>query len=206
MSSAAEKTRYTPEQYLALERKSPIKHEYYDGEMFAMAGASREHNLIAGNLYREISLQLRDRPCEAYISDLRVLVRPTGLYAYPDVVAVCGEPQFQDREVDTLLNPTLIIEVLSPSTEAYDRGSKFAQYRRLESLREYVLVAQDRVCVERYTRQGQEWVLTELNRLEDSLVLASIDCQVALSEIYAKVQFPAGENRDRPDLPPLQGL
>jgi Uma2 family endonuclease len=207
MSSADEKTRCTPEQYLALERKSPIKHEYYDGEMFAMAGASRPHNLISGNLFREISSQLLKRPCETYVSDMRVLVNSNGLYTYPDVVVVCGEPQFQDSEQDTLLNPTVIIEVLSASTEAYDRGSKFALYRRLESLREYVLISQDHVLVERYTRQGQEWLLTELNRLEeDSLRLASIDCQVALSEIYARVQFPAGESRDRPDLPPLQGV
>jgi Uma2 family endonuclease len=190
MSSAAMKVRHTPEQYLALERKSPVKHEYYDGSMFAMAGASRRHNLIAVNLCREISSQLRDRPCEAYVSDMRVCVGPTGLYTYPDVVAVCGEPQFQDGELDTLLNPTVIVEVLSPSTEADDRGNKFAHYRRLASLRDYVLVAQDRVRVERYTRQGEEWLLTELSRLEDVLGLAAIGCEVSLREIYAKVPFP----------------
>ncbi len=189
MSSAAAKTRYTPEQYLALERKSPIKHEYYDGEMFAMAGASREHNLIAGNLFRVVSTQLLDRPCEVYVSDMRVRVSPTGLYTYPDVVAVCGDRRFEDSEVDTLLNPNLIVEVLSPSTEAYDRGKKFAQYRRLESLREYVMVAQDQVRVERYTRQGDEWLLTELSRLEDTLQLESIGCAVAVREIYRKVEF-----------------
>jgi Uma2 family endonuclease len=189
MSSAAAKTRYTPAQYLALERKSPIKHEYHDGEMFAMAGASREHNLITLNLGREISAQLLDRPCEAYASEMRVLVSATGLYTYPDVVAVCGEPRFEDSEVDTLLNPTVIIEVLSSSTEAYDRGKKFAHYRRLESLQEYVLVAQDEVHVERYTREGEKWVLTELSRLEDHLQLASIGCEVALSAIYAKIHF-----------------
>jgi Uma2 family endonuclease len=195
MSSAAVKTRYTPEQYLALERKSPDKHEYHDGSIFAMAGASRRHNLIAGNLYREVSSQLRDRPCEAYIGDMRVCVAPTGLYTYPDVVAVCGEPRFQDSELDTLLNPNVIIEVLSPSTEADDRGSKFAHYRRLESLREYVLVAQDRVRVERFTRQGEgdEWLLSELSHPEDVLRLASIACDVPLSEIYAKVPFPDGD-------------
>jgi Uma2 family endonuclease len=192
MSSAAAKTRYTPAQYLALERKSPIKHEYYAGEMFAMAGGSREHNLIAGNLHAEVRAQLRDRPCEVYVSDMRVLVSPTGLYTYPDVVAVCGERQFEDGEVDTLLNPNLIVEILSPSTEAYDRGEKFATYRRLESLREYVMVAQDQVRVERYTRQGDEWLLTELSRLEDTLRLESIGCAVTVRELYAKVEF-AGE-------------
>ena len=155
-----------------------------------MSGASREHNLIAGNILRETGSQLKDRPCEVYVSDMvRVGVNPTGLYTYPDVVAVCGEPDFEDSELDTLLNPTLIVEVLSPSTEAYDRGEKFAHYRRLVSLREYVLVSQDRVCVERYVRQGDGWLLTELSRLEDNLRLTSIDCDVALSEIYAKIQF-----------------
>jgi Uma2 family endonuclease len=191
MSSAAIKTRCTPEQYLALERKSPVKHEYYGGEMFAMAGASRVHNLIAGNLHAEIRAQIRGRPCEAYVSDIRVLVSPTWLYTYPDVVAVCGERQFEDSEVDTLLNPNLIVEVLSPSTEAYDRGKKFAHYRRLESLREYVMVAQDQVRVERYTRQGDEWLLTELSRLEDTLRLESVGCAVALSAIYERVEFAA---------------
>jgi Uma2 family endonuclease len=189
MSSAAVKTRYTPEQYLALERQSPIKHEYYDGSIFAMAGASREHNLIAGNLFGDIRAQLRNHPCEVYVADMRVRVTATGLYTYPDVVAVCGEPQFLDSELDTLLNPSVIIEVLSPSTEADDRGNKFAHYRRLESLQEYVLVAQDRVRVERFTRQGDEWLLTELSRLEDTLRLASIGCEMAVREIYAKVAF-----------------
>jgi Uma2 family endonuclease len=189
MSSAALKTRLTPQQYLALERKSEVKHEYHAGVMYAMPGTSREHNLIAGNLFAEIRAQLRDRPCEAYMSDIRVLVGPTGLYTYPDVMAVCGEPRFEDREVDTLLNPMAIIEVLSPTTEAYDRGKKFGHYRRLESLREYVLVSQDEVRVERYTRRGDEWVLTELSRLEDSLRLESIGCEVSLREIYAKVVF-----------------
>jgi Uma2 family endonuclease len=140
--SAAVKTRYTREEYLALERKSPIKHEYHDGEMFAMAGVSRAHSLIAGNLFRVVSTQLVDRPCEVHINDIRVLVSPTGLYTYPDIVTVCGEARFEDSEVDTLLNPNAIVEVLSASTEAYDRGKKFAHYRRLESLQEYVMVAQ----------------------------------------------------------------
>jgi Uma2 family endonuclease len=193
MSTADVKTRYTPQEYLAFERKSPIKHEYYDGEIFAMSGVSREHNLIAGNLFREMSLQLRGRPCEAYISDVRVRVSPAGPYTYPDVVAVCGERRFEDSEVDTLLNPNVIVEVLSPTTEAYDRGKKFAHYRRLESLREYVLIAQDQVCVERYTRQGDEWLLTELTRLEDTLRLESIGCAVGLREIYERVEFPGDE-------------
>ena len=129
MSSAATKIRFTAQEYLALERKSETRNEYYNGEIFAMAGASREHNLIVGNLLRDIGNQLEDRPCESYPSDMRVSIEATGLYTYPDVAVVCGEPRFQDREVDTLLNPTVIIEVLSPSTEAYDRGVKFRHYR-----------------------------------------------------------------------------
>jgi Uma2 family endonuclease len=187
MASAAPTTRYTAEQYLSLERKAEFKSEYYNGFITAMSGASREHNLIAVNVAGELRSQLRNRPCEVYGSDMRILVSQTGLYTYPDAVVVCGEPRFQDDEVDTLLNPTLIVEVLSPSTESYDRGAKFAHYRRLASLQEYVLVAQDEVRVERYTRKGDEWLLTEFTRPDDSLRLASIDCEFPLSEIYAKV-------------------
>jgi Uma2 family endonuclease len=189
MSSAGAKRLYTPQEYLALERGSPIKNEYYDGAIFAMAGTSREHNLIAGNLHGEIRAALRGRPCEVYVSDMRVLVSRTGLYTYPDVVAVCGEQRFEGSEVATLLTPTVIIEVLSASTEAYDRGKKFGHYRRFESLREYVLVAQDEVRVERYTRRGDEWILTDLIRLEDILHLESIGVTVPVREIYARVEF-----------------
>jgi len=190
MASAARITRYTPQQYIAQERKAEFRSEYCNGFITAMAGTSREHNLITLNLGREISSQLKNRPCEAYVSDMRVLVSRTGLYTYPDVVAVCGEPRFEDDEVDTLLNPTAIVEVLSPSTESYDRGRKFAHYRLLESLQEYVMVAQEQVHVERYTRQGEEWLLTDLIDLDATLRLASIGCEVSLREIYAKVEFP----------------
>ena len=121
---------------------------------------------------------------------MRVRVSPTGLYTYPDVVAVCGEAAFEDDEVDTLLNSTMIVEVLSPITEAYDRGDKFRQYRELASLREYVLVAQDKVLVERYTRQGEDWLRADFRSLDESLRLDSIDCEIPLREIYAKVKLP----------------
>ena len=127
------------------------------------------------------------------MSDVRVFVGRTGLYTYPDVVAVCGERQFLDAEVDTLLNPTLIGEILSPSTESYDRGKKFGHYRQLASLQEYVLVSQDQVLVERFTRQGDEWLLTEFNSLDDTLRLASIGCEIPLREIYARISFPEVE-------------
>jgi Uma2 family endonuclease len=181
--------RYTPEEYLTMEAKADFKSEYCDGFITAMAGASREHNLIAGNLHGEIRSQLKARRCEVYMSDMRLSVSRTGLYTYPDVMAVCGEPQFEGDEVKTLLNPTVIIEVLSDSTESYDRGRKFGHYRRLPSLQESILVAQDEVKVERYVRRGDDWVLTEMSQLDDTLHITSIDCEVPLREIYAKVAF-----------------
>jgi Uma2 family endonuclease len=193
MASASAIPRYTPEQYLALERRAVSKSEYRDGLVIAMAGATKEHNQIAGNLYRKVGDQFEGRPCAVYISDMRVRVSPTWLYTYPDVVAVCGEARFLDAESDTLLNPTVIVEVLSTSTESYDRGGKFWHYRHLASLREYVLVAQDKVLVERFTRQGDEWLLTEFNSLDDTLRLASIGCEIRLREIYARISFPEVE-------------
>ncbi|NUQ63920.1 MAG: Uma2 family endonuclease [Pirellulales bacterium] len=184
----------TPEEYLSKERKAEYKSEYYRGEMFAMSGASREHNLIAGNVSREAGNQLRDRPCEVYQSDMRVKVSPTGLYTYPDVVIVCGEPQFEDAEVDTLINPSVIFEVLSESTEDYDRGKKFEHYRKISSLREYVLIAQDRCHVERFTRQpDNRWILWESEDPEAVLELPSICCELKLSDGYAKVKLEKNE-------------
>jgi Uma2 family endonuclease len=189
MPSTATQPRYTPEEYLILERKADYKSEYVNGQIIAMSGASRKHNLISGNFYGEVRQQLRGRPCEAYSSDMRVKVSPTGLYTYPDVVVACGEIRFEDVDTDTLLNPTVIVEVLSPSTEAYDRGGKFAHYRRLESLQEYLLVAQDKVWIEHYVRQGTKWVLSEASTLDERVHCAAIGCDVALRDIYDKVQF-----------------
>ncbi len=179
---------------MALERQAETKSEYLRGEMFAMSGASREHNLIAANVNRELGQQLRERPCEVYQADMRVKVRVTGLYTYPDVTVVCGEPQFEDAEVDTLLNPTVLVEVLAPSTADYDRGGKATHYRSLPSLQEYVLISQDRALVEHYARQGpDQWLLTERYSLDDTLLLNSIHCRLPLAEIYLKVRFPAAE-------------
>jgi len=179
----------TPAEYLEIERKAEFKSEYIAGRMYSMSGVSRRHSLIAGNLHRELSSQFRDRNCEAHIADMRVAVSPTGMYAYPDVVAVCGEARFEDTSIDTLVNPTVIVEVLSPSTEAYDRGDKFAHYRRLETLREYVLIAQDQLRIEHYRREGAGWVLTEISDPNGTLNLPSIDCHVAVSAIYEKIEF-----------------
>jgi Uma2 family endonuclease len=191
MATAARIARYTPEQYLAMERKADFKNEYDGGFITAMAGGSPEHNLIAVNLSGEIRSQLKGRPCVVYMSDVRLCVSPTGLYTYPDVMAVCGERQFLEGAKDTLLNPNMIVEVLSNSTESYDRGRKFGHYRQLASFQEYVLVAQDEVKVERFTRRGDDWVLSIFTSLDDTLRLSSIDCEIALREIYDRVEFSA---------------
>jgi Uma2 family endonuclease len=189
--STQPKTFLTPEQYLQIEREAEYKSEYYQGEMFAMAGAGWVHNLLVANLIAGLHPQLRSRPCRVCPSDMRVRVRATGLYTYPDVVVVCGEPQFLDERRDTLLNPSLLIEVLSPSTEAFDRGQKFEHYRSIESLGEYLLVASDRVHVDLYTRQPDgRWLLTSAGRLEDSLDLESVGCRLALADLYEKTDLP----------------
>lgn len=182
---------FTPSEYLELERKSEIRSEYVAGHMFAMSGASRRHSLITGNFHRELSSQMRGRECEAHMIDLRVKVSPTGMYTYPDIVAVCGEPLLEDDRLDTLLNPAVIVEVLSDSTEAYDRGEKFAHYRRLDSLREYVLVSQDKIRIERFRREGAEWILSEISDPGETLHLESIGCQVGVAAIYEKIEFDA---------------
>jgi Uma2 family endonuclease len=188
MTSPAAKTSLSAEDYLAMERASDIRHERMDGEILAMTGASRAHNLITLNTAAALHSQLKGRPCEIYNNDLRVKVSPAGDYVYPDIVVVCEPPRFEDDKFDTLLNPTLIVEVLSDSTEAYDRGHKFAAYRALDSLRDYVLIAQQESRVEHYVRQSAEsWLLTETVGLQSSLELSSIDCRLALDEVYAKV-------------------
>ena len=183
-------TRLTPEQYLEIERKAEFKSEYYQGEMFAMGGAREAHNLIGLNLGAEVRQQLRKTGCRAYVNDMRVRVNATGLYTYPDLVAVCGEPEFLDATRDTLLNPNLLAEVLSPSTERYDRGRKFEHYRSIQSLSEYLLVSTDRMSAELYTRQSAgRWLLTAVNRQEDTLELQSIGVRLTLSDLYDKVDL-----------------
>jgi len=195
--SSQPKPRLTPEQYLALERQAAYKSEYFAGETFAMAGASERHNMIVTNISREISLQFKGRPCKNYSNDLRVRISSTGLYTYPDVVAICGEAQFEDEHQDTLLNPTVIVEVLSPSTEAYDRGEKSWHYRQIASLAEYLLVAQDRRHIEHYVRQADgQWLLSETGNLQDTIHLPSINCDLALAEVYDKVEIAAEKSLD----------
>ncbi len=187
----ARQTHYlTATEYLAIERRAETRSEYLDGEMFGMSGASRRHNLIKGNTERELSLQLKTRPCEVYSSNQRVHVPATGLYTYPDVVVVCGEPRFEDDQFDTLLNPTLLIEVLSSGTEAYDHGKKLEHYLTIDSLGEYLLVSQDEPRVERYLRQdGNGWLFTAVAGRDTRIVLPSIQCELSLVEVYHKVKL-----------------
>ena len=185
----------SPEEYLAIERSAQYKSEYLHGEMFAMVGANRGHNLIVTNSVAELGRQLKKRPCRIYANDMRVKVSPTGLYTYPDIIVVCGQDRFDDSHKDTLLNPTVIIEVLSDSTEGYDRGKKFEHYRKLESLQEYVLIAQDKVHVERHLRQpDNQWLLTETDDLQSNIRLTSIQCELALAEIYDQVEIGESES------------
>lgn len=195
--STPSKTFLTPEQYLEIERKAEFKSEYDNGQMFAM-GEPRPHNLVKGahsliktNASGQLYQQLRPRPSLVYSSDQRVLVAPAGLYTYPDIVVVCGEPQYLDGEIDTLLNPTVIAEVLSPSTEAYDRGRKFRHYRTIESLKAYLMVASELIGAELYTRQpDNQWKLSaEASKLEDAFEIESIGCRLKLADIYEKVEL-----------------
>lgn len=184
----------TPEEYLRIERDAEWKSEYIDGEMFAMSGASPRHVLITGNLTRELGNQLHDGPCGVYPADLRVSTDRRRHYTYPDVVVACDPLQFVDDRKDTITNPTLIAEVLSESTEKYDRGAKFERYRAVSPLAEYMLVAQDRVHIELYTRQADGgWILREWSARDAEIDLISLQCRLKVAEIYAKVTFDEQE-------------
>jgi Uma2 family endonuclease len=178
----------TAEEYLALERGAEYKSEYLDGEIFAMTGASREHNLIAGNVFFSLKRQLQGRKCEIYMSDMRVRVRSKSLYTYPDVAVVCGESRFEDDHGDSLLNPVLIVEVLSKTTAAYDRTIKFGYYRTIETLDEYLLIAQEDHRVEQYVKQADgRWMVSDIISLQSKVELASVSCVLELKEIYDNV-------------------
>lgn len=191
MSALSQRKYVSPENYLTMERQSLEKHEYFDGEVFLMAGASDEHNTIAVNTVSELHQQLKKRPCKVYQSDMRVHIPKTGLFTYPDVIVVCGKPQFfPDATLDTLTNPVLIVEILSASTEGYDKGAKFDNYRSLESLREYVLVSQEAKKVIRYTKQTNgSWVLMDFIGDKTEIELSSIECILTIEDIYDKVEF-----------------
>lgn len=187
MSSASK--RLSNAEYLASERQALEKSEFYDGEVFAMGGGTANHSLLAANLARELGNQLAAGPCRVFNSDMRVRT-PSGLYTYPDVSVVCVSPLFEDgNTLDVLLNPCVICEVLSPSTEAYDRGKKFAHYRTISSLMEYVLISQDKPVVEHYLRQpgADHWLFTAIVSDDSQLVLPTLDVSVSLRALYAKV-------------------
>jgi Uma2 family endonuclease len=190
-----EDERCTVEAYLAFERASAERHEYVAGRVVALAGASRAHNLITANVTRELGNQLKGTPCETYASDMRVRTTPLR-YCYPDVVVACGEPAFEDDELDTLLKPTVLVEVLSHSTEHVDRVEKFAEYRAIPTLREYLLVAQDRIHLEHYVRQPDgEWRLHDVDAPDGTIRLAALGATLQVPEVYERVTFP-------PDRPP----
>ena len=187
--SSDPKTLLTEEEYLVIERRAEFRSEFYRGEMFAMAGASRRHNRIVTNLVTALDNQLRERPCNVYSNDMRVKIPDTGLFTYPDLVVTCGEETFTDDEQDTLLDPLVIVEVLSESTEAYDRGKKFEYYQSIGSLTTYVLVAQDSRRVEQYVRQqdGRAWTYTETHGAGAVVEIEAILCDLKLEDVYAKV-------------------
>ncbi len=201
----------TPEEYLARERAADGRSEYYAGCTYAMSGASRQHSRIVINLAAGVHAQLRGRPCEAFVTDMRVKVDATGLYTYPDLVAVCGEPAFEDEELDTLLNPVAIVEVLSRSTDGYDRGEKFGHYDRVPTLREYLVLAQTRMHAEYRVRDGgsgSPWTLTLHEGADAQVLLRTIGCTLRLGDLYERVEFPAEPTlrrvyEDAPTYPPV---
>lgn len=188
--TASAKRYLTEEEYLAHERASTIKHEFYQGVVYAMTGGKEPHNLIAGNAHASLHTQLRRRPCRVYQSDMRIKVFQTGLNTYPDVVVVCGQPQFTDAIHDCITNPIVIIEVLSASTERYDRGMKFQNYRTIDTLCDYLLIAQNDFHVEHFVRQqNNQWLLQEARGIEASLHIQSIECTLTLEDLFEKVDF-----------------
>ncbi len=190
MSTLTAQTYLTPGEYLTWERKQPFKNEYHNGYIIAMSGASRAHNLITMNIANQFYTQLVAQGCEIYPGDMRVQIRQPTSYFYPDIVVVCGEPRFEDDTFDTLLNPVLIVEVLSPSTAAFDRGEKFEHYKQLDSLQEYMLISQNRVHVERYLRRDTQWIPTEFRKIDAVIHLLSNRCKLAMRDIYTLVKFP----------------
>jgi Uma2 family endonuclease len=198
MALAQNIARLSEAEYLRLERQAETRSEYFDGEMFAMPGGTRAHSRISINLGAELNNRLKDADCVPYHTDLRVKVEATGLLTYPDISVVCGEQRFLDEEQDTLLNPTLVIEVLSDSTEAYDRGKKFEHYRQIPSCREYLLVSQTEARIEQFIRQPNgEWTLKEAAGLSAEIKLPSLGIVLPLAEVYAKVQFTPARLRTR---------
>lgn len=195
--SSQPKAFLTPEQYLEIERKAERKSEYYRGEMFAMSGVRVAHARLSTNIVVALMPQLRARGCEAFTSDLRVRAGDSVLYTYPDVTVICGEPKLLDQHLDTLLNPVLLVEVLSPSTEAYDRGLKFQLYQKIDSLRYYMLVSQDQTHIDLFYKENDRWVLTSADGPDSAIEVPGLGCRLELAEIYRNVPPP-----EHPATPP----
>ena len=193
MSVAQSGIRYTPEEYLRREYDAKEKHQYYHGEIYAMAGGTAQHSLITSNVNGELRARLKGGKCRVYDSNLRVRIPRTTLYTYPDVIVACGELEFDpvDKRQTTILNPTLLVEVLSPSTEAWDRGEKLQNYIQIESLREYVLVSSERLSVETFFRQADgTWLYAPTTPPATGVQFKSLNVELPLAEIYAGVTFP----------------
>ena len=195
MVARGAQTYLTPEEYITVERKAipdaeTVRSEYIKGKIIPRSSSNLTHNLITGNIAGELHTRLKGTTAFVFANEMRVSIPTAKSYFYPDVGVVCEEPRFEDDVFDTLLNPIVIVEVLSPSTEAYDRGEKFAHYRQLTSLQEYVLVAQDQIRVEHYRRQEKQWIFTDFEKHDEMLPLPSIECELPLQEIYERVTFP----------------
>jgi Uma2 family endonuclease len=202
MALAKPERRLTEAEYLEIERRADFKSEFFEGEMFAMSGGTRWHSIITANLVRALGNKLSHRGCVIFDSNMRVKVGETGLYTYPDVSVACEEQQFVDGEMDTLLNPTLIVEVLSESTEKYDRGAKFRQYQSIPSLQEYLLVSQDAPRVELFVRQPNgKWLLQQAEGVDGKLESPTLRVVLELSEIFANVRFEPRALRERTEPP-----
>ncbi|MBI3923787.1 MAG: Uma2 family endonuclease [Armatimonadetes bacterium] len=197
--SVVPRPKLSPEEYLAVERSAEWKHEYLDGDVFEMARSDSSHNLIVSNLVGDIGTKLRGLPCEVLACNMRMRVAERGPFTYPDVLVVCAKPVYVDEKRDTLLNPKVLFEVLSDSTEANDRGWKWAHYRHLASLAEYVMISQDHCRVEQYVRQPDgDWTFREYRIPEDSLRLPSLECEIALADIYHRVELRGKRTHHRP--------
>ncbi len=185
-----EKKYISPEEYLKSEREAETKSEYYDGEVFAMSGASLKHNIISGNIFADLHAKLKNTSCKPFGSDMRINVSESGLFTYPDISVVCGEIEFYDNTTDSILNPVVIFKVLSKSTNNYDRGGKFKLYRDIKSLKEYILVAQYSVNIEHYQKQlDGKWLLNEIKIIEAELNIDSIECKLNISDFYSGIRF-----------------
>lgn len=193
MNSAIKPNRMTPAEYLARERMAPTRSQFVDGTVTAMAGSSFAHNTIALNVADSLRRQLRGKPCRVHVSDVRVCVDQNGLYTYPDVLISCEPRELLEGAPDTLLNPSVIFEVLSPSTELFDRGAKFLRYQTIPSLTHYVLIAQHRQFVECFTREGETWSLRNISGPQGVLELSAVNCAVSLAGIYEDVSFAEAE-------------